>query len=1079
MIATISKVVDTTFVKAVEISLGFVGLCPTEPGVVRTVVWLTLLWAAQKFGKFVVFNGADFMRRIKILGLYIAYATVWTFKPLHDKISRLWTPRSKEEPYKAEIVIGGPPAKHGYFHWNDKDFFRHDDGSVQKGKLKGIRTTVDPDGYVTTSYDFEPVEPATRRDMSPGECALAGVPSMQRRIDVSELKKGQVLLYDDLENYYSAGTVFNDILIMCRHKLRRHQYLIVRGKNKNPGPGLQGKPGVRIDLSRAVYLDNHGAPAWDEWRHTCTFLDFVAIPLMKDEISAIGVKSLVDRDVTRNYELQPGSITYATDDFGTIITETGQIPESDLKSHELGLALAKILSKPGASSAGVYVVNNGDKLAGMWLGVPSHSLKAHQGKCNLFMTADAIMANLEQMGLAVSPLLEQLWRMREELNQPQGESRESKKERRARKWAEYYDAMQKEHEQLEYDSAAEDEDNELIHGHNWTGHAVSKKLVNVPLIRLSPEQAAPVPKVVPPMTGGESAEQAINIAREHNKLDLNTQVRGWKHDMLLEGHAPMALKRISYYNEEASSDVRERLTAVLETPSMMTMRDYMQKLAPEWQETEDAETIPDRNGNPYFKRCGTIDAPRPRQKKKSEPEAESFVAKLQARIRSLAENYHSNKLHGCEKGEYTVPANTKKNIDISLRAQAKEAQATPPQLTGQQKEEFEDAVALARQKYADGIGQVSITSYLEEGERGFLKTYLAYEDKSSGFSSRYRNLRKAVWAREHTQELTDLALCRLVLIAVAGKQITELSAIELVKYGLADIKEIFMKGEGHSPAKTQEGRFRLIWISSLIDLTVQSMLHKADNAAHIDAYQRGDLNCAALGLGHSPEGLERLVKAFRHEGVGEKNITSDARAFDLSIDASFIIADGQRRADNCKDPEVSRLIARYSHVLSSHVLNNNGDIWEVMKHGVTCSGQLSTTTQNTFARSVMAAFGGSKGWTCSGDDLVADVEFNPDRLIPLGVRSRDVARHFNEADFTSHLIDMHTKTAKYGNVEKLLWHMHDACVDISTNKERFGSAQYILRNTPGVLEDLTEIVKEFGIDTTGHVVDGFLAHDLS
>jgi hypothetical protein len=317
------------------------------------------------------------------------------------------------------------------------------------------------------------------------------------------------------------------------------------------------------------------------------------------------------------------------------------------------------------------------------------------------------------------------------------------------------------------------------------------------------------------------------------------------------------------------------------------------------------------------------------------------------------------------------------------------------------------------------------------------------------------------------------------LIAVAGEQIRELDAIELVKYGCSDVKEIFMKAEGHSPQKTVEGRFRLIWISSLVDLTVQAMLHKADNATHVDAYQAGHLTCAALGMGHSPDGLKHLVRAFEQEGVASSNVSSDASAFDLSIDASFIQCDGERRGDNCADPEVGRLVRRYAHVLCSHVLNNQGDIWLVLKYGVTTSGQLSTTTQNTFARSIMAAYGGCKGWTCAGDDLVGDDNFDEKRLLHFGVRSRDVEKHEGEADFTSHLINTGTSKAVFCNVEKLLWHLHDTCTDVSANRERFGAILYILRDTPGVLEDIASLTRDFGIDTGGYVAESSLIRDLA
>lgn len=551
-------------------------------------------------------------------------------------------------------------------------------------------------------------------------------------------------------------------------------------------------------------------------------------------------------------------------------------------------------------------------------------------------------------------------------------------------------------------------------------------------------------------------------------------MKAWKYGILNNG-ATGVLKEIAYYVEEASDDVRERLKAVLDVPSNALLRDYMQKVSPEWAEGQDGETILDRNGDPYFQRVGSCEPARTGKAKKSK-EGESD---LQVKLRALAQEYYAEKRHGCIKGEYKIPTCSKKNIDRSLRAQAKLAIATPPKLSSEQQEDFDAAVQLVREKYAAGIGATNIKSYLEEGELGFLKTFLCYEDKSSGVSARYRNMKKSAWVKAHPEEVVDLSLSRLILIAVAGEQLSELGAVDLIKYGCADVKEIFMKPEEHSPQKTEEGRFRLIWISSLIDLTVQAMLHKADNAAHVDAYQEGTLTCAALGMGHSPDGLKVLVNAFEKEGVADSNVSSDASAFDMSIDSMFIFGDGDRRGDNCANLDVSNLVKRYAHILCSHVLNNQGDIWLVLKYGVTTSGQLSTTAQNTFARSVMAAYGGCIGWTCAGDDLVGDDNFDETRLLHFGVRSRDVEKHEGEADFTSHLINTRTSKAVFCNVEKMLWNLYDTCTDVATNRERFGSVLYILRDTPGVLEDLTSLTKDCGIDTAGYVTESSLLRDLA
>lgn len=1165
-------------------------------------------------------------------------------------------------------VLGGPPVKFGYFRWNAKDYFRHPDGSVSKVKLRsGTTVTNLALGTEETQYHWDLLEDVQPRDLSPGECALKGIVSNARP---AKLEKGNVLIYDSQYNLFSSGIVVENNLIMCRHKTQHLSSIVVRGSNKTPGRSQQ--PGVLIEMKRACRLDSVGAPEWDEQKHTCTFLDFQAIPLQKDELSMIGVKSFKEKDMTRKYEMQRASIIYSTDDFGTIVKEEGQLPETTNEIHDLGLALAQIPSIKGASSSAVCVVDGGIKLAGMWLGLPAHSLIKHRGTCNLFMTTDAILANLEHLGLVKSAILTQLqawgqnlcdqihaagWQLAEgngccpetegftsSVGSP-GESREDKRTRALRKFNEYYEALEREQlmrEEIErdldyqqgtwrrgmdygndfvtYDGAesrrsllamsaekaiqlaaelltkevgssepplpppspppseceswhsmpdsgagvllnhgfpilpCREESTSLDGSHEQLelhlapvrtseSRASAARLAPIfespgqsrgdtvrelvqPQIVLSSKVAAPLPRSKAERAWsrqqkcqyfdiGESVETGKRLEYKpppgltdpppipEHRCDLNTMVKAWKY-RLLNDDAPSVLKEIdmfslmtepslpegyhkpswieehSGYANDATGDVRKRLRRVLDVESNALLRDYMQKSAPNWTPGDEkyakhGDTILDKDGKPYFRKVGSYPPSRIGKTKKPKDKETD----LQKALRKLAESYFAEKKHGCVKGEYKVPLGTKSNIHKSLVAQAAMATASRPDLDATQTSEFEAAVQAVRQKYSDGIGGAKIRSYLEEGERGFLKTFAGFEDKSSGASARYRNLKKAVWSHTFPEEVVDIALSRIILLACAGGQLKELDPIEQINLGCSDCKEIFMKPEGHSPPKFEENRFRLIWISSLIDITAQSLLHKADNAAHTDAFQAGTLTCAALGMGHSKEGLKHLVKAFEAEDVATDNISSDASAFDLSIDASFIEADADRRADNCSDFYVGQLIRRYAHVLCSHVLNNQGDVWIVEKYGVTTSGQLSTTTQNTFARSVQASYGGSKGWVSAGDDLVADKNFDYKRLLHFGVRSRDVESHKNEADFTSHMIDTKTSRAVFKNVEKLLWHLHDSCTDTSTNRERFGGTMHILRDTPEVLRDVSAIITEYKINTEGYVGDTPLVRDFA
>jgi hypothetical protein len=389
------------------------------------------------------------------------------------------------------------------------------------------------------------------------------------------------------------------------------------------------------------------------------------------------------------------------------------------------------------------------------------------------------------------------------------------------------------------------------------------------------------------------------------------------------------------------------------------------------------------------------------------------------------------------------------------------------------------AHSLAQEKWG---GRRSIRTWLEEGGVGFTKMIGSFEEKSSGVSSRYHNKKKSSFAFEHAEEVLDLSACRIILIAVAGIDITMLSGTQMIEFGISDIKELFIKGEVHSPEKMTDGRYRLICIMSLIDCAVQILLHKADNIEHIQAYQTGELTCAGPGLGHDDVGIDRIIDALSAENlVTNCRQSMDASGWDLSVPAVLVTADGWRRSDNIDSSYVADFVAIYTQTLTKIVVSAGDECW-IVERCCVITGEPSTTASNCYERGVTAAYGGALNWFNVGDDLVTDVRFDAtiiDR--DLGIMTRDLVEHGDEfVDITSHTINLTTGTAKFLNVEKMLWHLYNESMRGETGMtERIGGCLFALRNTPGVYDDLRAIGDMMTPDISRHIFDTCAANDLS
>jgi len=620
-------------------------------------------------------------------------------------------------------------------------------------------------------------------------------------------------------------------------------------------------------------------------------------------------------------------------------------------------------------------------------------------------------------------------------------------------------------------------------------------------------------------------------------MSIDDAILEWK-VKLAQGEGDDAVKEIWRYCAQFP-DVHTRLKSILESPKLDEFKEYKANVCPKFYaegEKPDAEVMPDRYGDPYFREVGHYPDPKPKPKSKeghNGPEND-----FQADLRGLAEKH-------VVKGKYVLPPQGVEAQKSSMRAQALLAAAkdaplnyeeecdlvtaaeytgeiynnsllgyatelphklnskyTPPPsggwasrpseehphnpVTGMSKEyhstPLEPSFAEGHENSGSYVGKAE--TLLEKGTDGLKEALSGLHDKSAGASNRYRpGWTKKQWAKEDPVQVVDFALTRIILTAAAAydEGITGLRAKELCEYGISDPKELHVKNEVHSPGKIKEGRYRLIWGCSLIDIVVQILLHKSDNSAHIEAYQLGHMIHAALGLGHHDEGIQTLVEAARAQGLDRNVVTSDAAAYDFSVPGRLIWADARRRsrAIDGRKPYLAALLLMFAHVLCCHLVTAGDTVYECLKYGVTCSGMISTGSQNTFIRLVLAFFAGAEAAIAIGDDMITDPGFKPVKLLRLNIRSRDVVRSPGpKIDFTSHIIDCNSATAEYGNVEKMLWHQFEVSSDdyskVATDEdgvesrtwegelERLTSIMFVLRNTPSIRDAFFEACCKHG-----------------
>jgi hypothetical protein len=295
--------------------------------------------------------------------------------------------------------------------------------------------------------------------------------------------------------------------------------------------------------------------------------------------------------------------------------------------------------------------------------------------------------------------------------------------------------------------------------------------------------------------------------------------------------------------------------------------------------------------------------------------------------------------------------------------------------------------------------------------------------KSAGWSARYRPGAKGAWSTsdEGRNLLAYFAGCRLALRFAEGANIAYLSAADLVQYGMKDPMEVFTKLEAHDAKKAASKRWRLIWISSIVDAVCQDIMHRDQNKSDIFAYASGEMDVQAVGIGHHDDGIARIGQAFdRLTAGGRRHMRgTDASGWDLSVSRDAIVFDAEARARRFTevDPVAWKLLFAEAMCNSAHIVVLDGELWCSHFFGITASGIPSTSAQNSRIRSITLILCGAEAVISVGDDEVHAGDVDEELLATTGcitkAGSQTLSGPAGPISFTSHC---------YAKDDRGVWH---------------------------------------------------------
>jgi len=157
-----------------------------------------------------------------------------------------------------------------------------------------------------------------------------------------------------------------------------------------------------------------------------------------------------------------------------------------------------------------------------------------------------------------------------------------------------------------------------------------------------------------------------------------------------------------------------------------------------------------------------------------------------------------------------------------------------------------DSESPACRAYRSLVEQYGRATFDAADGLGFFNKFLRDMDgtKSAGWSALVCPGPKNAWRKPEALDLLWVSfVSRLVLRSLYYHDLPLLLPEQMHKLGLNDPKVLFLKGEAHSEKKARSGKYRVIWIPSLLDSLCQAFVHERQNKRDLQDYADGTLHC--------------------------------------------------------------------------------------------------------------------------------------------------------------------------------------------------------------------------------------------
>lgn len=226
---------------------------------------------------------------------------------------------------------------------------------------------------------------------------------------------------------------------------------------------------------------------------------------------------------------------------------------------------------------------------------------------------------------------------------------------------------------------------------------------------------------------------------------------------------------------------------------------------------------------------------------------------------------------------------------------------------------------------------------------------------------------------DHRRLLIELCKARIKLLAaVDTNELQAMTPQERVFYGFNGIIRVFVKNEPHPKRKLVKGKEepRLIMNVPLEDVIVEKLLYDPQNKLEIANWTKIP---SAPGMGATVEDNNALVAEWMDDVDSGTAASSDAKAWDFSVQGYLLSADVERRINRAPGlTETFKTAMTNRAICFRRVVFCTSDGWcyAQLNDGIMKSGSGITSSTNSAIRDLVALHLGSKKNRTMGDDCI-------------------------------------------------------------------------------------------------------------